>query len=162
MNNKININEIFENVKKDTSLLSTIDIDELLKAVENEQNDYLENKTLDHLFNENINSLKKLKISKLKIKEICEKIAGYRFVENLSEIHKGKHIRWIKINDIDKKLTNGGLVMDIKFFDKGSYILCKNIQHRLFQIKFDDCVIFQKLSQGEQLILLAYEHINKK
>ena len=106
MENKININEIFENVKKDISLLSTIDIDELLKAVENEQNDYLENKTLDHLFNENVNSLNKLKISKPKIKEICEKITGYRFVENLSEIHKGKHIRWIKINDIDKKLTN--------------------------------------------------------
>lgn len=161
MENKIDINEIFENVKKDASLLSTIDIDELLKAVENEKNDYLENKTLDILFQENLQTLRQLKISKQKITEICEKIAGYRFVENLSEIHKGKHIRWIKINDTDKKLTNGGLVMDIKFFDKGSYILCKNTQHRLFQIKFDDCIIFQKLSQGEQLILLTYEHIHR-
>lgn len=160
--NKIDINEIFENVKKDISLLSTIDIDELLKAVENEQNNYLENKTLDHLFNENMKSLNKLKLSPQKVKEICEKLIEYRFVENLSEIHKGKHIRWIKINDINAKLTNGGLVMDIKFFDNGSYILCKNMQHRLFQIKFDDCILFQKLSQGEQLILLSYEHIHKK
>jgi len=160
--NKIDINEIFENVKKDTSLLSTINIDELLKAVENEQNNYLENKTLDHLFNENMKSLNKLKLSPQKVKEICEKLIEYRFVENLSEIHKGKHIRWIKINDINTKLTNGGLVMDIKFFDNGSYILCKNMQHRLFQIKFDDCILFQKLSQGEQLILLTQEHIHKK
>jgi hypothetical protein len=160
--NKIDINEIFENVKKDTSLLSTINIDELLKAVENEQNNYLENKTLDHLFNENMKSLHKLKLSPQKVKEICEKLIEYRFVENLSEIHKGKHIRWIKINDINTKLTNGGLVMDIKFFDNGSYILCKNMQHRLFQIKFDDCILFQKLSQGEQLILLTQEHIHKK
>jgi len=84
-------------------------------------------------------------------------LTGYRYVENLYELHKGKHIRWIR--EANKKLTNGAIIMDVKFTDKGTNILCRNSQFRLFQVKFDECIIFQKLSTGEQLILMAYEHV---
>ena len=60
------------------------------------------------------------------------------------------------------KITNGAIVAEIKFCDSGTQVLCKTIQNRIFQIKYDECVIFQKLSTGEQLVLMAYEYANKQ
>jgi len=153
----MDVDAIFERVSKDTSLLAEIDIEELLRSVNNEKHDYLENKTLDTILDENICAIKTLKLPKEETKNICNRLVGYRYVENLYELHKGKHIRWIRSDN--KKLTNGAIILDVKFFDNGSHILCRNTQHRLFQVKFNDCMVFQKLSTGEQLILMAYEHM---
>lgn len=150
----MDVDAIFERVSKDTSLLAEIDIEELLN---NEKHDYLDNKTLDNIIDENIRAIKTLKLPIEETKNICNRLAGYRYVENLYELHKGKHIRWIRTDN--KKLTNGAIILDVKFFDNGSHILCRNAQHRLFQVKFNDCMVFQKLSTGEQLILMAYEHV---
>jgi hypothetical protein len=46
----MDINAIFERVSKDTSLLAQIDIDELLKNVNDEKTDYLDNKTFKETF----------------------------------------------------------------------------------------------------------------
>ena len=41
---KIDVNEIFENALKDPELFSTLDIEQLLDSIENDKNDYLERK----------------------------------------------------------------------------------------------------------------------
>ena len=153
----MDVDAIFERVSNDTSLLAEIDIEELLRSVNNEKHVYLDNKTIGNILDENINAIKTLKLKREETKDICNRLAGYRYIDNLYELHKGKHIRWIRRDN--KKLTNGAIVMDVKFFDNGSHILCRNAQHRLFQVKFNDCMVFQKLSVGEQLILMAYEHV---
>ena len=153
----MDIDAIFEKVKKDTSLLAHIDIEELLKNINDDKHDYLDNKTLGDILDENIKAIKSIGLPSSQLSDICNRLAGYRYVENLYELHKGKHIRWIR-ND-NKKLTNGAIVMDVKFLDNGSHVLCRNAQHRLFQVKFNESMIFQKLSTGEQLILMAYEHV---
>ncbi len=152
----MDINEIFENVRKDTSLLANIDIDELLRVTENDKNDYLNNKTLDDILDENIKAIKKLKMPKGETAELCDKLVGYRLVDKIFDIHKGKHIRWIRSG---RKITNGAIVVDVKFMDNGTHILCCNPQGRMFQINFNECLVFQKLSVGEQLILMAYEQM---
>ena len=149
----MDIDAIFEKVKNDTSLFSQIDIEELLKNINDDKHDYLDNKTLSDILDENI---KIIRSNGLPL-DLCNRLAGYRYVENLYELHKGKHIRWIR-ND-NKKLTNGAIVMDVKFLDNGCHILCRNAQHKIFQVKFNESIIFQKLSIGEQLILMAYEHV---
>ena len=153
----MDIDAIFEKVKKDTSLLAQINVEELLKNVNDDKHDYLDNKTLGDILDENIKAIKSIGLPSSQLSDICNRLAGYRYVENLYELHKGKHIRWIR-ND-NKKLTNGAIVMDVKFLDNGSHVLCRNAQHRLFQVKFNESMIFQKLSTGEQLILMAYEHV---
>jgi hypothetical protein len=152
----MDINAIFENVRKDTSLLANIDMDELLRITENDKNEYLNDKTLDDLLDENINAIKQLKLPKKDATELCNKLIGYRLVDKIFDIHKGKHIRWIRSG---RSITNGAIVADVKFLDNGTHILCVNPQGRMFQIKFNECVVFQKLSVGEQLILMAYEHM---
>ena len=153
----MDIDAIFERVKKDTSLLAEIDVNELLKSANNDKHDYLDNKTLGDIIDENINAIKTLGLSNEKTNGVCNRLAGYRYVENLYELHKGKHIRWI--SKAKNTLTNGAIVMDVKLLDNGIHILCRNAQHRLFQVKFNECLTFQKLSTGEQLILMAYEHV---
>jgi hypothetical protein len=151
----MDINEIFENVMKDPTLISTLDIDKLLESIENDKNDYLENKTMTTITNEIYEILRGLSLNKT----VFDKLIGYRFVDEIHELHKGKHVRWIRKNSAT--LTNGGIVMEIKFMDNGTQILCMNSQKRFIQYKFDECYTFQKLSMEEQLILIAYDNLAK-
>ena len=152
----INLQSVFENAKKDPSLLSTLDIDKLLETVENNKNDYLERKTTQSITNEIFDIANELDISEEETQKICSKLIGYRYVEEIHELHKGKHIRWIRTNS--NKLTNGGILVDIKFLDNGTHVLCMN-GNRFIQYKFDECYTFQKMSVEEQLILMAYESV---
>jgi hypothetical protein len=152
------INEIFDKALKDPSLLSRLDIDKLLDSLENPSNDYLENKTLSDVTNTVYEKLKEIDLEKENIEILCNKLIGYRYVDEIFELHKGKMVRWL--NSDNKKLTNGGIVVDIKFLKDGTQILCMNTQKRFIQYKFDNCYTFQKMTPEEQLILMAYENIN--
>jgi len=95
---------------------------------------------------------------------IHTKLAGYRYVDELYQLQRGKHVRWIRIprntnviNTLENTtptLTNGGIVVDIKIMDTGVHVLCKNGK-RYIQYKFDDCLTYQKLSTDELLVLTA-------
>jgi hypothetical protein len=153
----MNIQEIIENAKKDPTLFSTLDIENILQSVENEKNDYLDNKTMGDIVKDVFENIHELGLDKEKVKEFCSKLIGYRCVDEINELFKGRHVRWIR----DKRLTNGGIVVDIKFMNDGIQILCKNSANRFIQYRFDDCVTFQKLSSEEELLLMAYEEYNK-
>ena len=153
----MDIQQIYEDALKDPTLLSTIDVDKLLDSLENANNDYLTDHTLETIQKEIHDILKQNGI--VKIQEYCEKLATYRYVDEICELHKGKNVRWIRIDSPEKKLTNGGIVVDIKFLDNGTHVLCMNNQQRFIQYKFDDCITFQKLSMEEQLILMSYDFL---
>jgi len=153
----MNINDIFESAKKDPTLFSTIDIENILASIENVKNDYLENKTLAYIVKENFENVRSLGLDKTTMEKICNKLIGYRYVDEIHELFKGRHVRWIR----DGVLTNGGIVVDIKFTDDGIQILCKNNMNRFIQYRFDECLTFQKLSSEEELLLMAYEHLQK-
>ena len=160
-NEKVNINEIFENARRDPTLFSTMDIEKLLDSIENEKNDYLENKTMEDITNDIFNSISELDISLEQAKFLCSRLIGYRYIDEIRDLHKGKHIRWIRISNKEPSLTNGGILVNIKFLDNGVHIICKNSQNRFIQYKFDDSITFQKLSVEEQLLLMAYENLAK-
>jgi hypothetical protein len=153
----MDVKEIFEQALKDPSLTSNLDIEKLIESLEDERNDYLENKTMQEINHDIFNKIKKLNTSLDDKKEICEKLIGYHAINEVYELHKGKHIRWIRNN----KLTNGGIIVDVKFTNNGTQVLCMNSAKRFIQIKIDECMIFQKLSETEQLIIMAYECVQK-
>jgi hypothetical protein len=45
--------------------------------------------------------------------------------------------------------------------DTGTHMMIKNNMNRVFQIKMDECVIFQKISDQENVILSALKYLNK-
>jgi hypothetical protein len=160
--NQEDIKKIYNDAKQDPSLLANVDIDRLLEIANDDRNDYLENKSMKDIVDEVFDTISSLSLSKMQIKELCEKLTEYRYVDRICDLHKGKHIRWIRIKNTNEyRLTNGAVVVDIKFTDLGTNILCRNYLNRFIEFKFDDCLTFQKLSSDEELILMAYHYINK-
>lgn len=142
------MNTLFEEAKNDSELQSTINIEELLEHAENVDNDYIGDHSLKTISSEIVQVLKSENISIEILYKYCNSLLHYRFIDEVYHIHKGKHIRWMR----NKKLTNGGIVVDVKFTDLGTQILCKT-KNRFIQYKFDECITFQKLSDDELLIL---------
>jgi hypothetical protein len=155
--NTMDIDKIFEDAINDPSLLSTLDIDNLLNSIESTKNDYLDNKTMSEITNIVREKIKEIDIPNENQTETNKKLVGYRFVDEIYELHKGKMVRWIRLGT--NKLTNGGIVTDIKFLKNGVHVLCMNSHRRFIQYKFDDCYTFQKMNTEEQLILMAYEQL---
>ena len=149
------MNEIFENARRDPSLFSTIDIESLLKTTEHEKNEYLLSKTTDDIMKDIMIAIDEIEypIELATKQEYYAKLVGYRYIDVLYGLHKGKHIRWIRKKN--GAMTNGGIVMDIKFTDNGTQVLVKSAGNRFIQIKMDECLLFQKMTVEEQLILMA-------
>jgi hypothetical protein len=113
---------------------------------------------------------------------ICKKLIGYRYVDEIHELHKGKITSWIRIKKsaaqellerqikgsentytIQPKLSGTGILVNIKFADRGTNVVISNPpNHRFTQYRFDDCLTFQKMTEEEQLILMAYEYLDKE
>ena len=153
------INEIIASIRSDQTLNSTIDVERLLELKETIEFDYLEYQTLAKISTD-IFEVVKCEVAQDALQETCKKLIGFIYVYEIKQLHKGRHIRWIRNSSENKKnhLTNGGIVVDIKNLDSGTQILCKN-KNRFIQYKFDECITFQKLSADEQLILSCNEHL---
>lgn len=162
------INKLYKEIAGSAADISEldIDVDDLLKTIENDKNTYLENTNLEKIQYDILNELKLLpNIKPNAIDSIYKRLVHYRFVDELSEIHMGKYVRWIRKESYQKNgayfLTFGGFVVDIIFTDQGSQINIKTADNRFFKYAFDKCITFQRLSYDEQLILSIYEVVNK-
>jgi hypothetical protein len=69
-------------------------------------------------------------------------------------------VRWISLKNPEIiKLTNGGIVCDIKVVNEDIHIKCKNKMNMLFQAKMSEILLFQKLSEQEEVILKALKYL---
>ena len=59
------------------------------------------------------------------------------------------------------KLTNGGIIIDIDIIKDCVQIRVKNNRNQVFQIKLDECCIFQKISDQEKVILGVLDYLEK-
>jgi hypothetical protein len=147
------LKELFDQAQSDLS--NSVDIDKLLASLETPQTDYLEGKTLKSINKDVFDSL-----AGIGSKEShCPKLVGYRFVDEIYQLHKGKHVRWIRIEH-PEKLMVGGILVDVRFTDNGVNVLCRLHTGRFTQYRFDQCLTYQKLSDEEQMILALYEHLD--
>jgi len=155
----MDIQQIFEDAKRDPSLLAHLDLDELFKNIDAAPADYLANTTLAEITANVYEKIKGITTDAECIADLCAKLAEYRAIDEIFEIQRGKYVRSISLEKGDNPaLNNGGIVVDIKFTDTGTHVLCKN-RLKFFQIPFDKHLIFQKLSADEQLYLMASEYI---
>ena len=94
-------------------------------------------------------------------KKLIKKLEDYRYVDELPELQEGRYIRWINLTDPDNlKLTNGGVLCEIKIEDSVILVL-KNNMNRFFQLNMDECLIFQRYSDQEKVILYAVDYLNE-
>jgi len=152
----MDLDEIYKSAAEDPTLLSTIDVDALIEKMED--NHYLENKSLDDISKEIFFAIQSLgqynSIEDENLQKMCVRLSGYRLVDRICDLRNGRLVRWIKKKN-PQILTNGGLLVNVKIENIGVKLLCKNNMNRFFSFLFDDCLIFQKLSMEEQLVLMA-------
>ena len=106
--------------------------------------------------------LEELPITKKEFTNFNKKLKGYRYVEELQELHIGSYIRWIKLKESNavKKLTNGAILCDVRIEDN-ILLVCKNNMNRIFNVNMSENLIFQKLTDQEKIILYAIDCLNK-
>ena len=139
-----------------------IDPDQLEKAFSNEENSQLLELTNEKIETVKIKMLNKLNLNKKQFKEISKKLENYRYIDELPELKYGSFIRWISLKNPEIiKLSNGGLVMEIKIELSGIIIVCKNNLNNFFQINMNENLIFQKLNNQESILLSALDYINQ-
>ena len=154
----MNIADILKEAQNDPELFSKIDTAKLLESLESVKNDFLENQTIDSISANVFDSIVRLRIDKETVQSHCDKLIGYRYVDELHLLHKGKYVRWIR-HDMPEKLVRGAVVVDIQFGDFGANILCRLVTGDFLKYRFDKCNTYQKLTDEEQLILTLYDNM---
>jgi hypothetical protein len=141
-----------------------MDVNKLLKALDDESNDNLFNLTTTKILEMNLQVLKELQLDRTETLDILKKLKEYKYVDEMNDLKYGTYLRWIPLNDPENiHLTKGAVFCELNITDNGVFIVCKNLGYstRHFQIKMDECLVFQKLTQQELVLLSALDHLSK-
>lgn len=140
-----------------------MDINKLLKALDDDSNETLMNFTTKKIRGMNLKILKELDLSKEETIDIFNKLKDYKYVDEMNELKYGAFLRWIPIEEpTNIHLTKGALFCEMKITDEGVFCVCKNFGYptRHFQISMDKNLIFQKLTDQELVLLSALDHLS--
>jgi len=135
-------------------------IEKFNNSIHKESNSELLNLNTEKIRKTKHNILQKLSLSRDEIKLLHSKLDNYRFIDECHELKYGTYIRYIKLTDHKNiKLSSGGFVCDIIIVNDGILIKCKNNMNRYFSIKMNECLIFQKITEEERLLLIVLDYI---
>ena len=141
-----------------------MDVNKLLKALDDESNETLMNFTTDKIKEMNLNIIKELQLPRKDTLEIMNKLREYKYVDEMNELKYGAYIRLIPIEDpTNIHLTKGALFCEMKITDDGIFCVCKNYGYsqRHFQLSMDKNLIFQRLTDQELVLLSALDHLSR-
>lgn len=148
------LNKLFKAEKKDTSLHSSLDINNIISnAPTMTTRPYLEGKTMLSIsqdMEEVVNSIPYF-TQEHKQKLISVLFNEYMFIDQLCDLQNSSYLRLIP-RDPMKKQT-GGVLVGVKFLTTGTDILVLSGK-RILQYKYDRYYIFMKMS-ADDLILLC-------
>jgi len=138
-----------------------MDINNLLKALDNESNNKFMKLNNAKIKSMKFDILKELQLPKEELIKYMNKLKEYIYVDEMGDLRTGGFIRWIPLKDPDEiYLTNGAILAEINVTDNGVLLNCKNFAKKHYQIKLDDCLVFQKLSDQEKVLLCALDALS--
>ena len=133
-----------------------MDIPLLLTALEDEKNKYLLDMTFDKIFEQKIKILMDISLTKKEMNILLKKLHEYYYVNDILQLKGGHFLRWIYLGgDLSESLTlnRGGHFCSFQVKENCTYIQCKTQFGKYFQIKMDECLVFQKLTNSEKILL---------
>ena len=140
-----------------------MNVDKLLASIDDERHEDIINLNHSRIAKEKNDILQTMQFKGAELKIYHKKLKLYRYVDEINQIKHGNYIRWFNIKEPENiKLATGAFFMEFKIMDKGCHLLCKTMFNKIIQIKLDECIIFQKLSVQEQVILSAVKYLNKQ
>ena len=142
--------------------MNNLNVSQLLSALENETNASIMGLTTPKLKEIKNNMLQSLQLDRDKLKLFHKKLKDYRYCSDMNDLQYGYYIRWVSLKNPDIiKLTTGGIIIDIDIIKNCVQIRVKNKLNRIFQIKLDEAMIFQKISPQERVILGVLDYLEK-
>lgn len=139
-----------------------MNIDTLLSAIDNEANDTLMEQTHAKIKATKNDMLQRLQLSREKLRLFHKKLKNYRYIDELPDLKHGTYIRWIPLSDPGNiRLTNGGIVCSV-YLDDGVNVICKNHMNRMFQFKLGESMVFQKITNQEEVLLTALDFLENE
>ena len=139
-----------------------MDTEKLLKALDDESNENLFNFTTKKLREMVLNILKELHLPRNETLSMFNKLKNYKYVDEMNDIKYGTYIRWVPISNPENiELKKGAIFCEMKITDDGVFMVCKGFGNKHFQIKMDEILVFQKLTDQEQVLLSALDHLSK-
>ena len=143
----------------------SLNVEDLLKALDNENNTGVAGLTTSKIKKEKNDILQKLQLSGQELKDLHARLKEYRYINELNDLQLGRYIRWIPLNTetAEIKLTKGAITVNTFLNEDGVCIVCNNsYRRRPIVVKFDKVLIFQKLSEQEQILISAIDLLDKK
>jgi len=142
--------------------MNKLDIGNLLNAMDNDNNSSIMKYTSKKIKKFKNDILQQIQLPREILKQCHKKLKEYRYCSDMTDLQNGFYIRWVSLKNLGNlKLTNGAHILDVLIKDNGIHVLCKNNRNRIFQIKFDEVIIFQKLSQQEKILLGVLDYLDK-
>jgi hypothetical protein len=158
-------------------IIDTINVDELLKSIESDKLLSVSKLSYDKINTIKYNVLARIGLEDDELESMLLKLSDYRYVEELQDIHHGAFVRYIPLTNHSNKsngngkgrnkdneitLKPGGFICDIKILGSGVQLLCRNHFRKMFQLRLDEVLLFQKLTKQEEIILSVFDYLNKK
>ena len=141
--------------------MEKLDVNKLLRALENDKNASLIKEDLKTIETVKMNMIKNLHLSEKDTQTMLGKLNHYRFVDELPDMKYGSYIKWIRLTNPDVlRLTNGGIVCEMKVGVNGIIVVCRNNLNKYFQVNMSESLIFRKLTEQELILLSALNFIN--
>jgi hypothetical protein len=150
--------------------IDNINVDELLKSIESDKLLSVSKLSYDKINTIKYNVLTRVGLEDNELESMLLKLSDYRYVEELQDIHHGAFVRYIPLTNNSSKskqeneiiLKPGGFICDIKILGSGVQLLCRNHFRKMFQLRLDEVLLFQKLTKQEEIILSVFDYLNKK
>ena len=140
--------------------MSNADI--LLKALENDNNNFILNHTTEKIEKSKKELFQDLGLDYEEIKELMEKLKDYIYISEIPEIVLGCYMRWVPLKDPENIfLTRGAMICDINRCAKGTSVVCTNRNKKYMQINMDEALVFRKLTPQEKILLSAMNYLKK-
>jgi hypothetical protein len=137
-----------------------MDIHKLLHALNNENNEAIVDLDYNKIAKDKNDMLQQLNLPRAQLVQLNKQLKPYRLINDLNDLRYGSYIRWISLKNPETiKLTNGGILCDMTMIEEDLNLKCKNNMNRIFQIKLSEILLFQKLSEQEQVILKALKFL---
>jgi hypothetical protein len=139
----------------------SIPIELLDIASNNEANADILSLSNEKIMKDRVDIINELPIDKEEKVELLRKLQGYRYVDEIHELKNGSFLRWLNMSDLDNiTLVQGAFFCEFIFTDDNTCMRMRNIRGRYFEVKMDDIIIFQKLTQQEKVLLAALSYIS--
>ena len=137
-------------------------INKLLKTLDNDKYEDILELTHSKIKTIKNDILQQLQITRQELKVFHSKLKNYRYIDEVDEIKLGNYIRTIDLKKKDNiYLTSGGIIVDIEAINESIIIKCKNFRNNIFNLKFEEHLIFQKINNQEEILLNILTYINK-